>query len=229
MPYAGTGCGAHDNHRIHTQEIQGLGQMGPEEVGSIFFMDNRLLRARFQLGVDFQPFGIDIQGAHKAAFEVIKAAMDGSGQAQEKKGTIILATVKGDIHDIGKNIVKVLLENYSYEVIDLGRDVPPEVIVKEAVERQVALVGLSALMTTTVPSMEETIRQLRAASVTVKVMVGGAVLIPIIDTAVLMFVNVTHKKLTDETIMPSIMLCGSFTFRLQFVCTRIARENSVKL
>lgn len=64
--------------------------------------------------------------------------MDSSGQAQEKKGTIILATVKGDIHDIGKNIVKVLLENYSYEVIDLGRDVPPEVIVKEAVERQVA-------------------------------------------------------------------------------------------
>ena len=68
MPYAGTGCGAHDNHRIHTQEIQGLGQMGPEEVGSIFFMDNRLLRARFQLGVDFQPLGIDIQGAHRYLF-----------------------------------------------------------------------------------------------------------------------------------------------------------------
>ena len=102
--------------------------------------------------------------------------MDGSGQAQEKKGTIILATVKGDIHDIGKNIVKVLLENYSYEVIDLGRDVPPEVIVKEAVERQVALVGLSALMTTTVPSMAETIRLLRQADLPCKVVVGGAVL-----------------------------------------------------
>ena len=130
----------------------------------------------FEKGTVFLPQLLMSAEAAKAAFEVIKAAMDGSGQAQEKKGTIILATVKGDIHDIGKNIVKVLLENYSYEVIDLGRDVPPEVIVKEAVERQVALVGLSALMTTTVPSMEETIRQLRAASVTVKVMVGGAVL-----------------------------------------------------
>ena len=130
----------------------------------------------FEKGTVFLPQLLMSAEAAKAAFEVIKAAMDSSGQAQEKKGTIILATVKGDIHDIGKNIVKVLLENYSYEVIDLGRDVPPEVIVKEAVERQVALVGLSALMTTTVPSMEETIRQLRAASATVKVMVGGAVL-----------------------------------------------------
>ena len=130
----------------------------------------------FEKGTVFLPQLLMSAEAAKAAFEVIKAAMDSSGQAQEKKGTIILATVKGDIHDIGKNIVKVLLENYSYEVIDLGRDVPPEVIVKEAVERQVALVGLSALMTTTVPSMEETIRQLRAASSSVKVMVGGAVL-----------------------------------------------------
>lgn len=130
----------------------------------------------FEKGTVFLPQLLMSAEAAKDAFEVIKAAMDGSGQTQEKKGTIILATVKGDIHDIGKNIVKVLLENYSYEVIDLGRDVPPEAIVKEAVERQVALVGLSALMTTTVPSMEETIRQLRAASATVKVMVGGAVL-----------------------------------------------------
>ena len=130
----------------------------------------------FEKGTVFLPQLLMSAEAAKAAFEVIKAAMDESGQTQEKKGTIILATVKGDIHDIGKNIVKVLLENYSYEVIDLGRDVPPEAIVKEAVERQVALVGLSALMTTTVPSMEETIRQLRAASATVTVMVGGAVL-----------------------------------------------------
>ena len=130
----------------------------------------------FEKGTVFLPQLLMSAEAAKAAFEVIKEAMDKSGQAQEKKGTIILATVKGDIHDIGKNIVKVLLENYSYDVIDLGRDVPPEAIVKEAVERRVALVGLSALMTTTVPSMEETIRQLRAASKTVKVMVGGAVL-----------------------------------------------------
>jgi len=105
-----------------------------------------------------------------------EAAMAGSGETQEKKGTIILATVKGDIHDIGKNIVKVLLENYSYDVIDLGKDVPPETVVEEAVSRHVPLVGLSALMTTTVPSMEETIKQLRESAPWVKVMVGGAVL-----------------------------------------------------
>ena len=87
-----------------------------------------------------------------------------------------MATVKGDIHDIGKNIVKVLLENYSYEVIDLGRDVPPERVVESALKEGAPLVGLSALMTTTVPSMEETIRQLRERAPGVKVMVGGAVL-----------------------------------------------------
>ena len=114
--------------------------------------------------------------AAKAAFEVIKAKMDAKGQVQEKKGTIVLATVKGDIHDIGKNIVKVLLENYGYEVLDLGKDVPPERIVDETVRRKVRLVGLSALMTTTVPSMEETIRGLRTAAPWAKVMVGGAVL-----------------------------------------------------
>ena len=84
--------------------------------------------------------------------------------------------MKGDIHDIGKNIVKVLLENYSYDVIDLGKDVPPETIVETAVREHIALVGLSALMTTTVPSMEETIRQLRKKAPWVRVMVGGAVL-----------------------------------------------------
>ena len=90
--------------------------------------------------------------------------------------TIILATVKGDIHDIGKNIVKALLENYGYKVIDLGRDVPPEAIVKAAVEQNVKLVGLSALMTTTVPAMEETIQLLRKEKPDCLVMVGGAVL-----------------------------------------------------
>ena len=114
--------------------------------------------------------------AAKAAFEVIKNAMAGSGETQEKKGTIILATVKGDIHDIGKNIVKVLLENYSYDVIDLGKDVPPEEIVETAIKEDVRLVGLSALMTTTVVSMEETIRHLRKKKPECKVMVGGAVL-----------------------------------------------------
>lgn len=114
--------------------------------------------------------------AAKAAFEVIREQMIRSGKTEEKKGKIILATVKGDIHDIGKNIVKVLLENYGYDVIDLGKDVPPELVVETAKERGVTLVGLSALMTTTVPSMEETIRLLREAVPLAKVMVGGAVL-----------------------------------------------------
>lgn len=116
--------------------------------------------------------------AAKAAFEVIKDKMDLSGQVQKKKGTVVLATVKGDIHDIGKNIVKVLLENYSYDVVDLGRDVAPETVVSAVLEHGAPLVGLSALMTTTVPSMEETIRQLRVKAPETKVMVGGAVLTP---------------------------------------------------
>ena len=130
----------------------------------------------FEKGTVFLPQLLMSAEAAKAAFEVIKNAMAGSGETQEKKGTIILATVKGDIHDIGKNIVKVLLENYSYDVIDLGKDVPPETVVEEAVSRHAPLVGLSALMTTTVPSMEETIKQLRESAPWVKVMVGGAVL-----------------------------------------------------
>ena len=95
---------------------------------------------------------------------------------KDKKDKIVLATVKGDIHDIGKNIVKVLLENYSYDVLDLGKDVAPESIVEETIKNHVRLVGLSALMTTTVPSMEETIKQLRKEAPWAKVMVGGAVL-----------------------------------------------------
>ena len=130
----------------------------------------------FEKGTMFLPQLLMSAEAAKGAFGVIKEKLDASGQKQEKKGKIILATVKGDIHDIGKNIVKVLLENYSYDVLDLGKDVPPETIVETAVEKHIELVGLSALMTTTVPSMEETIVQLRKAAPWVKVMVGGAVL-----------------------------------------------------
>ncbi|MEY8353731.1 homocysteine S-methyltransferase family protein [Lachnospiraceae bacterium 54-53] len=130
----------------------------------------------FEKGTVFLPQLLMSAEAAKTAFEVIKEKMARSGTVEKKKGTIILATVKGDIHDIGKNIVKVLLENYSYDVIDLGKDVPPETIVETAVKDEVKLVGLSALMTTTVPSMEETIRQLRKRAPGVKVMVGGAVL-----------------------------------------------------
>ena len=112
--------------------------------------------------------------AAKAAFEAVKAAMLASDQPS--KGKIVLATVKGDIHDIGKNIVRTLLSNYGYEVIDLGKDVPPQKIVDCALEHDVKLVGLSALMTTTVPAMEETIALLRKSGARAKVVVGGAVL-----------------------------------------------------
>ncbi len=102
---------------------------------------------------------------------------EGTGSGVSK-GKIIVATVKGDIHDIGKNIVKVILENYGYHVIDLGRDVPPEDIVRAAKEEDVKLVGLSALMTTTLKSMEDTIAALRASGHNCRIMVGGAVLTP---------------------------------------------------
>ncbi len=114
--------------------------------------------------------------AAKAAFEVIKAHMKGQNTAVEAKYPIVIATVQGDIHDIGKNIVKLLLENYGYDVTDLGRDVPPEAVVEAVVCRRAPLVGLSALMTTTVPAMEETIRALRRDAPWCKVVVGGAVL-----------------------------------------------------
>ena len=117
--------------------------------------------------------------AAKAAFEVIKSGMsaraDEEGTA-ESKMPIVLATVKGDIHDIGKNIVKLLLENYGYAVTDLGRDVPPEAVVEATVRLHAPLVGLSALMTTTVPAMEETIQALRKDAPWCKIVVGGAVL-----------------------------------------------------
>ena len=114
--------------------------------------------------------------AAKAAFDEIKKYYAENGTKGESKGTVVMATVKGDIHDIGKNIVKVLLENYDYTVIDLGKDVAPETIVETVVEHNIKLVGLSALMTTTVVSMEETIKQLREKAPFCKVVVGGAVL-----------------------------------------------------
>ena len=112
--------------------------------------------------------------AAKAAFEQVKAAMPSGNTAG--KCAFVLATVKGDIHDIGKNIVKLLLENYGFAVTDLGRDVPPETIVENAVTLRAPIVGLSALMTTTVPAMAETIRQLRDKAPWCRIVVGGAVL-----------------------------------------------------
>lgn len=145
---------------INSELIPGLNKVGKD----------------FETGKAFLPQLLMSAEAAKSAFEVLKSHMAGAGEVREKKGTIVLATVKGDIHDIGKNIVKVLLENYDYEVIDLGKDVDPSVIVSAVVEKHAEYCGLSALMTTTVPAMEETIKQLREAAPWCKVMVGGAVM-----------------------------------------------------
>lgn len=132
----------------------------------------------FESGKLFLPQLIRSADAAGAAFDVIKEGMAKNNTAQESKGKIILATVKGDVHDIGKNIVKTVLENYGYEIIDLGKDVAPEAVVKAQREHEVKLVGLSALMTTTLPAMEETIKALHNAKAECKIMVGGAVLTP---------------------------------------------------
>lgn len=130
----------------------------------------------FEKGTVFLPQLLMSAEAAKAGFEAIKEYVSSQGTNQEKKATIVIATVKGDIHDIGKNIVKVLLENYGYDVIDLGKDVPPEAVVDKVIETHAPLVGLSALMTTTVVSMEETIKKLHESAPWCKIMVGGAVL-----------------------------------------------------
>lgn len=127
---------------------------------------------RYEKGTMFLPQLMASAGAVKAAFEVLRQRLpEGTGE----KGTILLATVKDDVHDIGKNIVKMLLENYGYRVIDLGRDVPPEAIVKAALETKAALVGLSSLMTSTAQNIAVTIQALREAGAPCKIMVGGAV------------------------------------------------------
>lgn len=132
----------------------------------------------FEKGTVFLPQLLQAATAAQAAFESIKAKIAASGQAQGSKGKIVIATVKGDVHDIGKNIVRVILENYGYDVLDLGRDVAPERVVEAVRQTGAKLVGLSALMTTTVPNMQSTIEALHAAGLDCKVMVGGAVLTP---------------------------------------------------
>ena len=132
----------------------------------------------FEKGTVFLPQLLQAATAAQAAFEAIKAKIAASGQAQGSNGKIVIATVKGDVHDIGKNIVRVILENYGYDVLDLGRDVDPERVVEAVRQTGAKLVGLSALMTTTVPNMQATIEALHAANLDCKVMVGGAVLTP---------------------------------------------------
>ena len=151
---------------------------------SMEIVDNLLIPALDKAGAEFEsgkiflPQLIMAASVAQAAFDVIKTHMAQSGGESVSKGKVVLATVKGDIHDIGKNIVKVLLENYGFDVIDLGRDVPPENVLEAAVKHEVKLVGLSALMTTTLASMEETVKLLHDNNVPCKIVVGGAVLTP---------------------------------------------------
>ena len=153
-------------------------------------VNQMLIPALDRVGEDFEknkiflPQLIQSANTAQACFDVIKQHLSRTGDQSVSKGKIILATVKGDIHDIGKNIVKVLLDNYGYTVVDLGKDVDPQLIVDTAVEQNITMIGLSALMTTTLASMEETIRLLRAepalqnpdGSSKCTVFVGGAVL-----------------------------------------------------
>ena len=137
-----------------------------------------IVGAKYEKGTLFLPQLLQAASAAQSAFEEIKTAIAQKGEGSASKGRIVLATVKGDVHDIGKNIVRVILENYGFEVLDLGRDVPVETVVDTVREKDVHLVGLSALMTTTLKSMEETIAALHAAKLDCKIMVGGAVLTP---------------------------------------------------
>ena len=137
-----------------------------------------IVGSKYEKGTLFLPQLLQAASAAQSAFEEIKTAIAQKGEGSASKGRIVLATVKGDVHDIGKNIVRVILENYGFEVLDLGRDVPVETVVDTVREKDVHLVGLSALMTTTLKSMEETIAALHAAQLDCKIMVGGAVLTP---------------------------------------------------
>lgn len=160
------------------------GELTKELLASIAPLDivnNEIIPALNTVGIGFEnktmylPQLLMSAEAAKSAFETIKSHMAGS-ERTAGKGVFIIATVHGDIHDIGKNIVKLLLENYGFDVVDLGKDVSPEIIVEKAIELHAPLVGLSALMTTTVPAMEETIKQLKAKAPWCKTVVGGAVL-----------------------------------------------------
>ena len=165
-------------------ETAELTRQALETMSELDVVDKLLIPALDRIGEQYEkqeiflPQLISAAGAVCEGFELVRAGLAGKGEHSVSKGKIILATVQGDIHDIGKNIVKVVLENYGYTVIDLGRDVPPERVVREAIEQDVYLIGLSALMTTTVGSMEKTIQALRASGHDCRVMVGGAVLTP---------------------------------------------------
>lgn len=163
-------------------EVRALTETLLAEKSEMELINTLLIPALDEVGTAFEreeiflPQLINAAGAAGAAFDLIKERIVAAGAAPQSQGTILMATVFGDIHDIGKNIVKVILENYGYRVIDLGRDVPAEEIVQAAIANDIKLIGLSALMTTTVPSMQQTIKLLRESGRSAKVFVGGAVL-----------------------------------------------------
>ena len=165
-------------------ETAALTERALETLDELEVVNTRLIPAldrvgeRYEKQEIFLPQLINAANAACEGFEVIRRRMAAKGGAAVSRGKIVIATVRGDIHDIGKNIVKVVLENYGYTVIDLGRDVPPERIVEAAIREDARLVGLSALMTTTVSSMAETIEALRRSGHDCRIMVGGAVLTP---------------------------------------------------
>ena len=160
------------------------GKLAKEALGresEMEIVENHLIPALDRVGADYEkgvvflPQLLSAAQAAQAVFEEIKISLLNKGQEKVSKGKILIATVQGDIHDIGKNIVKTVLENYGYEVVDLGKDVKPEAVVRAAAEQNIRLVGLSALMTTTLPAMEETVRQLRQLPDPPQTFVGGAV------------------------------------------------------
>ncbi|NLD16792.1 MAG: homocysteine methyltransferase, partial [Tissierellia bacterium] len=178
-----------DEYDISTAISKGLDRVVREKVVKLLdtmeeleIVDKELIPALDKVGEDYEagriflPQLIKSASSAQAGFEVIKNSISQKGRDSISKGDIIVATVKGDVHDIGKNIAKVILENYGYNVIDLGKDVEIEDVVNTAIEKNIKLVGLSALMTTTLDNMKETIIRLRKEIPDVTIMVGGAVL-----------------------------------------------------
>lgn len=189
QPSAKTSASPDSSHSLQEAVQKGLADEAHELCKSALeksepldVVNNQLIPAldavgtAFESGKLFLPQLLSAANAAQSAFEAVKTKIAESGEKGVSRGKIVLATVKGDIHDIGKNIVKVILENYGYTVIDLGRDVAIETVVETAKRENVPLVGLSALMTTTLDSMEKTISAIRKAGLSCKVMVGGAVL-----------------------------------------------------
>lgn len=170
--------GLKDEARRLTVQLLAQGKTELDIVNELLIPALDVVGGRFERGEIFLPQLINSAGAAQEAFEIIRTEMAKKGTVAVSKGTVIVATVKGDIHDIGKNIVKTIVENYGYRVIDLGRDVPIETVVQTAIRENVHLIGLSALMTTTLANMEETIHALRTSEHPCKIWVGGAVLTP---------------------------------------------------